>query len=359
MRQINHTASEFKDAVRNAAAKKFNAVKRMLSAAGVFCAAGFIAFAAGQTSNQIVINTDGVKKTVYTMRTSAESVLAQNFVTVGDNDEILCLYDEEGGISEIVIHSAFDVTVEADGNQTTLQMVRGTVADAFKKADITVGEYDTANYALTDEVTKDMHIVLTRVDIVVNVTTEPIAYETKYYETTLLKDGQKKVERAGVNGEKTVTVTETYSNGVLVATKTKEKVTLKPVTAKVIVGSSSAPPLSTLSFDGVTFDANGIPTDYKKVITGEATAYGSSDGNKTSTGTKPAVGYIAVNPNVIPYGSRLYIRSTDGRHIYGFAIAADTGPSVRKNITVADLYLGSEVEIYYWGRRNVEIYILP
>ena len=358
MRQKN-TASRFKTAVRNAATREFSAVKRMLSAASVFCAAGFIAFAAGQTSNQVIINSDGIRKTIYTMRTSAESILAQNFITVGDHDEILCLYDETGSISEIVINSAFDVTIESDGTEITVEMVRGTVADAFKKADITVGEYDTVNYALTDQVSKDMRIVLTRVEKVVTVTTEPIAYETKYYVTTLLKDGQTKTERAGVNGEKTITVTETYSNGVLVDTKIKEKTTLKPVTAKVIVGSKDAPALSTLTFSDITLDENGIPTEYSKLVVGEATAYGANDGNKTSTGTKPAIGYIAVNPKVIPYGSRLYIRSVDGKHIYGFAIAADTGPSVMKNITVADLFLGSEVEIYYWGRRDVEIYILP
>jgi len=359
MRQINHTASQFKTAVRNAATRKFSAVKRTLSAASIFCAAGFVAFAAGQTSNQIIINFDGNPKTVYTMRTSAESILAQNFITVGKYDEILCLYADTGDISEIVIHSAFGVTIEADGTEITVQMVRGTVADAFKKADITIGEYDTVNYALTDEVTEDMHIVLTRVEKVVTVTTEPIAYETKYYVTTLLKDGQTKTERSGVNGEKTVTVTETYSNGILVDTKIKEKTTLKPVTAKVIVGSNDAPALSTLTFTDISLDENGIPTEYSKLVTGEATAYGASDGNKTSTGVKPGIGYIAVNPKVIPYGSRLYIRSVDGKHIYGFAIAADTGPSVMKNITVADLFLGSDVEIYHWGRRNVEIYILP
>ncbi|HNX14517.1 MAG TPA: ubiquitin-like domain-containing protein [Oscillospiraceae bacterium] len=358
MRQISETVLKFKNAVRNAAAKEINAVKRTLSAAGIFCAAGFIAFAAGQTSNRVVINTDGVLKTVYTMRTSAESILAQNFITFGDYDEILCLYDEKGSITEIVIHSAFNVTIEADRAEITVEMVRGTVADAFKKADITVGEFDTVNYSLTEKVKSGMQIILTRVEKVVTVTTQPIAYETKYYETTLLKDGQKKTERAGANGEKNVTVTETYSNGVLVDTKTKEKVTLKPVTAKVIVGSNKAPALSPLTFADITLE-NGIPTEYTKLITGKATAYGSSDGNRTSTGVKPAVGYIAVNPDVIAYGSRLYIRSKDGKHIYGFAIAADTGPSVMKNITVADLYLGSDVEIYYWGRRDVEIYILP
>lgn len=358
MRQINPTAARMKTAVRNAA-KKFSAVKRLLSAASVFCAAGFIAFAAGQTSNQVIINSDGNPKTVYTMRTNAESILAQNFIVVGEHDEVLCLYDDDGSISEIVIHSAFDITLEADGVETTVKMVRGTVADAFKRADIKVGEYDTLNYALTDEITKDMRIILTRVDKVVTVTTGPIAYETKYYVTTLLKNGQTRVERAGVNGEKTVTVTEIYSNGVLVDSKSKEKTTLKPVTAKVIVGSKDAPPLSTLAFADVTLDENGIPTEYAKLVVGEATAYGANDGSKTSTGVKPGVGYIAVNPKVIPYGSRLYVRSVDGKHIYGFAVAADTGPSVLKNITVADLYLGSEVEIYHWGRRDVEIYILP
>ena len=70
-------------------------------------------------------------------------------------------------------------------------------------------------------------------------------------------------------------------------------------------------------------------------------------------------GYIAVDPNEIPYGSKLYIRTADGSIIYGYAIAADTGGFVYKypEVTV-DLFLESEAEAKSFGRKNVEIFIL-
>ena len=67
---------------------------------------------------------------------------------------------------------------------------------------------------------------------------------------------------------------------------------------------------------------------------------------------------------MIPYGTKLYIVTPDGKRTYGYAVAADTGGFAKKNPqkTVADLrmyFSGSKCQCgSYWGRRNVEIYIL-
>lgn len=81
----------------------------------------------------------------------------------------------------------------------------------------------------------------------------------------------------------------------------------------------------------------------------EATAYTWS-GDKTATGTWPSRGTVAVDPGVIPLGTRLYI---DG---YGEAIAADTGGDIKGNRV--DLYMESESECWEFGRQPVEVVVV-
>ena len=88
-------------------------------------------------------------------------------------------------------------------------------------------------------------------------------------------------------------------------------------------------------------------------LTMQSTAY--TGGTLTATGTKPVynpggISTIAVDPNVIPLGSKVYVSG------YGTAIAADTGGAINGNII--DLYFNSEADCIAWGRRNVTVEIL-
>ena len=94
-------------------------------------------------------------------------------------------------------------------------------------------------------------------------------------------------------------------------------------------------------------------TNYKKVIQAEATAY--SGGTITAMGLKPVrnpngISTIAVDPSVIPLGSKVYIPG------YGYAIASDTGGAIKGN--KIDLYLNSSQECTNWGRRPVTVYVI-
>ena len=77
-----------------------------------------------------------------------------------------------------------------------------------------------------------------------------------------------------------------------------------------------------------------------------ATAY-TWTGNRTASGTWPAVGTVAVDPQVIPLGTELYIEG------YGPAVAADTGGAIQGQII--DLYMNTEAECWEFGRRNVRV----
>jgi 3D (Asp-Asp-Asp) domain-containing protein len=87
----------------------------------------------------------------------------------------------------------------------------------------------------------------------------------------------------------------------------------------------------------------------ERVMMMEATAY-TWTGQRTASGTWPAVGTAAVDPEVIPLGSRLYIEG------YGEAIAADTGGDIKGNRV--DLYMETEEECWEFGRQPVEVVVI-
>ena len=87
----------------------------------------------------------------------------------------------------------------------------------------------------------------------------------------------------------------------------------------------------------------------------EATAYSDnveSQGEwvgQTATGMSPQVGVIAVDPNVIPLHTKLYVEG------YGNCIAGDTGGAI-KGYRI-DLFKNTRDECRQWGRQSVKVYI--
>lgn len=79
----------------------------------------------------------------------------------------------------------------------------------------------------------------------------------------------------------------------------------------------------------------------------EATCY--AQGETTATGTPVGIGTIAVDPNVIPLGTNLYIEG------YGPGTALDTGGAIKGRIL--DVYKPSEADCLNWGRHPVEVWL--
>lgn len=113
------------------------------------------------------------------------------------------------------------------------------------------------------------------------------------------------------------------------------------------------------------------PTEYKDVIGATATAYCLCQKCCGKLPSHPSYGYtasglrivpgtgmkvIAVDPKVIPLGTKVYIDGLNGAWDYGNAIAADTGSAI-KNLTI-DLYMDTHSEALSWGRRSVNIYVV-
>ncbi|MCD7774883.1 MAG: 3D domain-containing protein [Clostridiales bacterium] len=109
--------------------------------------------------------------------------------------------------------------------------------------------------------------------------------------------------------------------------------------------------------DSIRFDENGIPLEYSYKLSGKSTTYNM--GTRTATGTYVHPGVVAVDPGIIPYGSKMYIVASDGSgYIYGYASAEDTGGFIYwDNGPIVDLYVSTTSDVYYWGNKPVTIYV--
>ncbi len=216
---------------------------------------------------------------------------------------------------------------------------------------------------------------------------EPIIFETSYETVTeTVKFGYKEVKsdqlekgkttvKKGTNGEKEVVYCVVSVNGIVVSREVNsERVTKEPVSQvttigtklnseKAVMTSDEVKCISTLKPDKpIELDKNGVPVNYKKVLTGKSSAYcGKCDSNSTAIGLPAQPGLVAVNFNKIPKYTKMYIVANDGT-VYGYAMGADTGGfAYNGSNRIVDLRMptGSRCNCgSNWGLKNVTIYIL-
>lgn len=266
----------------------------------------------------------------------------------------------------------YDVKISVDGKNLGVKC-SGNVSDALEAANVTVNDDDLINIGLNEPLNNGINIVVNRVDIVEEVEVRSIDYATKYREDDEQFIGYTETVVDGEEGEVETTTRHVYVDGELVSSAVIDEDITEPVDEIVVVGTKEEEPepeptveipdepvpaaKTNYNYD-VTLDENGVPIEYTKMLTGSSCAYTASAGAHTSTGKTAAVGLVAVNPDVIPYGTEMYITSSDGSRVYGYAVAADTGGAVMNGSIIVDLYMDTESDCYSWGRRDVNIYIL-
>ena len=311
---------------------------------------------------------DGSKNTVYALGTvkdalkKAEIKLKKGTALNYSADTLL-----EDGMT-IEIYDIYKITLTVDGKTLTKKVSGETVEDALNVLGVELKGKDFTKPALDKELKNGMEISVFRVETKKRTEEEAIPYETEYtYSDSLYRNRTRTLE-SGVEGTKAVVYEDTYVNGELQnSAKKSEKVLEKPsrelvqVGTKVNVVTTGLPvgtPISEMAEPSyLKIGANGLPTNYRSVINAQATAY-CIPGGITSTGKRAQTGYIAVDPKEIPYGTEMYIVSADGRYVYGYCIAADTGSYIYDVDWTVDLYMNSEAQCRTWGRRDIIIYVL-
>lgn len=242
-------------------------------------------------------------------------------------------------------------------------------------ADETVYEGYTFVTSMKDD-GKYIHqpLMVTTKHVTVN---ETIKFSYKTVKSNELYKGESKVSK-GQNGEKEVVYCVTVINGIEMTREVETETVIKEAVPQIetvgtklhssaaVMTSEDVKAISTLKpSKPIELDKNGQPVEYKKVISGKSSAYcGCCDSNNTAYFGKNSArpGYVAVNPKQIPYGTKLYIVSADGKTVYGYAIAADTGGfAYNGSGRIVDLRLptGSKCKCgSVWGIKKVNVYIL-
>ena len=267
---------------------------------------------------------------------------------------------------KIEVLRAFTVTLICDGRTQKIKTTACTVEEFLNTAGIRLGDEDIVTVKLNKKLTKSTKVQVKRVTYKQTKKSESVPFTTEVEYDDSMYEEQCKVKRNGKNGKQTNYYKNKYIDGKYVSKElVKTEVTKEPVSKIVVWGSRPSlyggnvarrviseltPPYR------IDMDENNRPIKYKKKIVGKATAY--CTGTVTSTGRKAQPGVVAVDPREIPYGSKLYIVSSDNRYVYGYAIAGDTGGFIHNSSTVVDLYIRGYEACKQFGRRTVEIYVL-
>ncbi len=259
------------------------------------------------------------------------------------------------------VEEKFPVHIHHHNIQSIEYVSGGAVSDVLRQADITLSQHDVMNVKKESELRDSMLIKIDQVKFITDTDTKKIKFETEYQKSDEHPVGFEEVTKNGKNGEEEITTTYKYVNGERHSiAKRTQKVLKKPQNKVVLKGTAQVAPASNFStsfpkpITNSTNTINGL--SYSRVLTGSATAYTANEGALTATGVPAYVGGVAVNPNIIPYGSKLYIVA-DG-YTYGYATAVDTGGALMSGTALVDLYMSTYDECINFGRRNVTVYVL-
>jgi len=277
------------------------------------------------------------------MLTKAETVgevLLEAGIMLAENDRVVPELESpvtEGGRIEVI--RSFPVTVAVDGQEITLPAAAESVRQLLAGADIALGPQDRLEPGADMPVAPGMTVRVVRI-------TEQIAEETRIVPAPIeqqvdysLERGIQRTVQVGKSGQIREKIRVILEDGQEVGRQVLETAVIRPPVTQIVAMGGLA-----------SVSRGGERIDFTRAMEMVATAYSYNAGAYTSTGERVRVGGIAVDPRVIPYGTRLYVEN------YGYATAIDCGGAIKGNRI--DVFLESEQECRRWGVRRLKVYVL-
>lgn len=340
--------------------RKYGTVKVIAVLLAMVCLVGSLSQTA-QAENTFVI-TDGDAVTVHTTTaTDPAKVLQEAGVSLSAEDTYTTASVD--GVSEIKVQRQQSVTVYHGDKVINATTYGETLKSLFDRLGIVIDDSMVVSLPL-DRVTADGMVVrVERLGEAVEKYTVEIPFEFRYCDDPFLPKGEEKILVAGQKGQKLCAANVTYKNGQETSRNVYEQtVTVEPVDQLVAVGTgeqvgqvSDKP----LIGDGFIVLPTGEVLTYLRKDQFVATAYTHFDAGcdeTTANGAQVKWGVVAVDPKVIPYGTRMFIVSNDGAYIYGLSTAEDCGGAIQNKRL--DLYMPTLEQAYKFGIRNCTVYFL-
>lgn len=228
------------------------------------------------------------------------------------------------------------VQLIVDGQELKIITKKELVEEILAEIKITLNSEDKTIPELNEIVEDKIQVIRVAKETVEE--KKLLSYTTEERPSAELYKGEKRILQKGEKGVEKNIYEVILEDGKEVARNFVKKVRVKePVKQVVALGTRQ------------TVSRAGTSLEFSEAYTMTATAY-THTGNRTATGIWPSVGIVAVDPRVIPLGTRLYV---DG---YGFATAMDVGGKIKgKRI---DVFMETKEEALQWGRRQVKVFVL-
>jgi 3D (Asp-Asp-Asp) domain-containing protein len=225
----------------------------------------------------------------------------------------------------------------------------GTVAGLLSDAGVALEPLDRVSPRAETLVRRGMRVSVTTVRDVGEVLEEPIAFDTIYnYDSEVLK-GRELLDQAGSDGVIRREYRVRLINGKEVRRELVSEVVTPSTDEIITIGTYVRPPPTPAPIVVSAPVGDLVCSRSLNVYATWYTAASAGGGGTTATGTGVYKGIVAVDPRVIPLGTRMYIPG------YGYGLAADTGGGIIGNMI--DLGYGAD-DVKDWRTHRLDICIL-
>lgn len=301
---------------------------------------------------EVVVNDQANTTTYMTTASTVGEFLETENIQVASHDDLSVASDEV--ITDALtldIDRAVKVAVTDGTNETAdVYTTADTVADLLKEQQLELSDLDRVEPSIEETVTADMAVDVIRVEEVTDVVEEEVAFSTVRKNDSSLTKGKEQVVESGSNGLVEKRFSVVLENGEEVSRELVSEDVQKEASQRVVAVGTKV--IQQAPSRGTSSAVAG------KTITMEATAYNwncaTCDGRGlTATGYNVKAnpdGVIAVDPRVIPLGTKVYVEG------YGYAIARDTGGAIKGNRI--DVHMRSVSAARQFGRQTVKVTII-
>jgi 3D (Asp-Asp-Asp) domain-containing protein len=285
--------------------------------------------------------------------TSARTVgdfLKERGITVGPADYVHPSLDTPVSPDMQIEYSAsVPVTLANGGDRRSIATNAADIGALLEERGIRLGTYDKVSPSLADPVVAGETIRVTHIAKWISAQTIRIAPKTVRGIDFALPPGKTKIISPGRPGERVAIISFTNTDGKLSKRVLASHVLRLPRVRIIAEGVGTYAAFADFAQRGLQKTAY-IAANAMDMIATAYTASCAGCSGYTATGYRAGRGIVAVDPRVIPLGTKLFIPG------YGFAIAGDTGGAIVGNRI--DLGFNSYGDAIQFGRRPIKVYTL-
>jgi len=300
------------------------------------------------------------QRVVWTTASSPREV-AMTFTELDKSDRVDVV--EFGTTMMLNIVRSYPVALTVDGTTVPVNVLDATVGEMLETEGVEFSKDDILSLELDHILEEDDELIIRRVTYKErSPVTKILPFEKDMKPSPFISEGREIILSEGADGLSELYYLDRYIDGEYDSSSLLGEVIVEePVSAYVLIGDPLAA-ASTLEISNYSNFADielvdGVPSKFIDIIPDAVcTAYSFGPKAFGASGMRLIQGFVATNPDIIPYGTLMYIASS--RFTYGWAIAADCGTAMFEGYVDIDCYFETYNESVIFGKKLMDVYII-